>query len=119
MSSICDTCVCGARRLAPEQHFVQVLYYCPPHVLMTLSAGPGLHLHEAGAAPGQGDPDPVPAGQPVHAQPQPPSQVGDISTRVFIFCGKLSLEEIVILANKNLKFIRNSGTTGLSKILKI
>jgi len=23
--SICDTCVCGARRLAPEQHFVQAL----------------------------------------------------------------------------------------------
>ena len=62
--------------------------------------GPGLNLHEAGAAPGQGDPDPVPAGQPVHAQPQPPGQVGDISTRVFIFYGKLSLEEIVILANK-------------------
>ena len=23
--SICDTCVCGAPRLAPEQHFVQVI----------------------------------------------------------------------------------------------
>ena len=24
--SLCDTCVCGARRLAPEQHFVQVYF---------------------------------------------------------------------------------------------
>ena len=50
--------------------------------------GPSVHLHEAGAAAGQGDEDPVAAGQPLDAQPEPPGQVDCTSFIQLVPCSK-------------------------------
>ena len=62
-----------------------------PHIFSPLDIsplpGPSVHLHETGAPAGQGGKDPVSAGQPLDAQPEPPGQVACTSLiQLVLFC---------------------------------